>query len=69
MFVCNCRKQFNIDVLHQFVSHHKFHGLDLVGALRSVGKGCGMSGGKNMLWDRLVGVAIKVGCFSPESVM
>lgn len=28
------RKKFNIDVLHQFVHHHKFHGLDLVGALR-----------------------------------
>lgn len=29
-----CRKQFNIAVLHQFVQHHKFHGLDLVAALR-----------------------------------
>ncbi len=28
------RKKFNIDVLHKFVHHHKFHGLDLVGALR-----------------------------------
>lgn len=28
-------KQFNIDVLHQFVHHHKFHGLDLVAALRA----------------------------------
>lgn len=28
-------KQFNIEVLHQFVHHHKFQGLDLVAALRA----------------------------------